>query len=60
MFTHNAMLTYLCQGRYLPIFGAAIYDQNAQLLAAGLDPINLASLMIGSDSYLNAQPSSVF
>ncbi|KZS95430.1 peptidase S10, serine carboxypeptidase [Sistotremastrum niveocremeum HHB9708] len=35
-------------GRYLPVFGSAIYDQNTQLVAAGLEPINLKSVMIGN------------
>ncbi|KZV77257.1 serine carboxypeptidase [Peniophora sp. CONT] len=42
-------------GRYLPLFGAAIYDQNAELTEAGLEPINLSSIMIGNgmtDSHL--------
>ncbi|KAL5492050.1 hypothetical protein ACEPAI_3497 [Sanghuangporus weigelae] len=35
-------------GRYIPIFGAAVYDQNPSLVAKGLMPINLKSLMIGN------------
>ncbi|KZS95435.1 serine carboxypeptidase [Sistotremastrum niveocremeum HHB9708] len=35
-------------GRYLPVFGAAIWDQNTHLVAAGLEPINLKSLLIGN------------
>ncbi|CAA7260697.1 unnamed protein product [Cyclocybe aegerita] len=35
-------------GRYLPIFASEIYDQNAKLVAAGLTPINLTSIMIGN------------
>ena len=42
----NLMLDLL-QGRYLPLFASAVYDQNAKLIAAGLTPINLQSVMIG-------------
>ncbi|THH05832.1 hypothetical protein EW145_g4513 [Phellinidium pouzarii] len=35
-------------GRYLPVYAAAIYDQNADLIAKGLTPINLKSIMIGN------------
>ncbi|KJA20896.1 hypothetical protein HYPSUDRAFT_141602 [Hypholoma sublateritium FD-334 SS-4] len=35
-------------GRYLPLFASAVYDQNARLIAAGLTPINLQSVMIGN------------
>ncbi|CAA7266378.1 unnamed protein product [Cyclocybe aegerita] len=35
-------------GRYLPIFASEIYDQNTKLVAAGLTPINLTSVMIGN------------
>ncbi|KAJ7053949.1 serine carboxypeptidase [Mycena amicta] len=35
-------------GRMLPVFGAAIYDQNAYLVKAGIAPINLTSIMIGN------------
>ena len=35
------------QGRYVPLFAAQVYDQNAKLIAAGLTPINLTSAMIG-------------
>ncbi|RDX49394.1 serine carboxypeptidase [Lentinus brumalis] len=35
-------------GRYIPVFAATIYDKNAQLLEAGLTPINLTSVMIGN------------
>lgn len=40
-----------CQGRYLPVFAAEIYDQNAKLAAAGLTPINLQSVMIGTSKF---------
>lgn len=36
------------KGRYIPVFAATIYDKNAQLVGAGLTPINLTSIMIGS------------
>ncbi|KAI0769995.1 serine carboxypeptidase [Fomes fomentarius] len=35
-------------GRYIPVFAATIYDKNAQLVEAGLTPINLTSIMIGN------------
>ncbi|KAJ3979316.1 Alpha/Beta hydrolase protein [Lentinula detonsa] len=35
-------------GRYLPLFASAVYDQNAVLVEAGLNPINLTSVMIGN------------
>jgi len=35
-------------GRYIPLFASEIYDQNAQLKAAGMPPVNLASVMIGN------------
>ncbi|KAF9240280.1 serine carboxypeptidase [Melanogaster broomeanus] len=35
-------------GRYLPVFAAEVYDQNAKLVEAGLTPINLQSVMIGN------------
>ena len=34
-------------GRYIPVFAAAVYDQNRQLVKNGLSPINLTSIMIG-------------
>ncbi|KAF7330037.1 Carboxypeptidase [Mycena kentingensis (nom. inval.)] len=48
-------------GRYVPVFAAEVYDQNAKLVAAGYEPINLKSVMIGNgitDFY--HQMSSVF
>ncbi|TFY74541.1 hypothetical protein EWM64_g9472 [Hericium alpestre] len=35
-------------GRYVPLFAAAVYDQNTALLEAGLTPINLTSAVIGN------------
>ncbi|KAF7359676.1 Carboxypeptidase [Mycena venus] len=35
-------------GRYLPVFAAAVYDQNPRLIKAGMPPINLTSVMIGN------------
>ncbi|TCD70780.1 hypothetical protein EIP91_001811 [Steccherinum ochraceum] len=35
-------------GHYVPAFAAHVYDQNAQLIAAGATPINLTSIMIGN------------
>ena len=36
------------QGRYIPVFAAEVYDQNAKLVEAGMTPINLTSIMIGN------------
>ncbi|OCH89475.1 serine carboxypeptidase [Obba rivulosa] len=35
-------------GRYIPVFASEIFDQNAQLEASGLEPVNLTSVMIGN------------
>ena len=35
------------KGRYIPVFAAEVYDQNAGMIEAGLTPINLQSVMIG-------------
>ncbi|KIY65085.1 serine carboxypeptidase [Cylindrobasidium torrendii FP15055 ss-10] len=35
-------------GRFLPLFGAAVYDQNKYLIEQGMTPVNLASVMIGN------------
>ncbi|KAI0328737.1 serine carboxypeptidase [Cubamyces sp. BRFM 1775] len=35
-------------GRYIPVFASTIYDKNAQLIEAGVTPINLTSIMIGN------------
>ncbi|KAJ7612594.1 serine carboxypeptidase [Roridomyces roridus] len=35
-------------GRYVPVFAAEVYDQNAKLLTEGFAPINLESVMIGN------------
>ena len=35
------------QGRFLPVFAAAVYDQNARLVEAGLAPVNLDSVILG-------------
>ncbi|KAF9527913.1 serine carboxypeptidase [Crepidotus variabilis] len=35
-------------GRYVPVFAAAVYDQNSKLVEAGCTPINLKSIMIGN------------
>jgi len=35
-------------GRYIPVFAAAVYDQNPRLIKAGIPPINLTSVMIGN------------
>jgi carboxypeptidase C (cathepsin A) len=39
-------------GRYLPVFASAIYDLNPRLEKAGYTPINLKSVLIGTQSYL--------
>ncbi|RPD57086.1 serine carboxypeptidase [Lentinus tigrinus ALCF2SS1-6] len=35
-------------GRYIPVFASAVYDRNAELIEAGLTPINITSVMIGN------------
>ncbi|KAH9924334.1 serine carboxypeptidase [Epithele typhae] len=35
-------------GRYLPVYAAAVYDQNTELVKAGMSPINLSSVMMGN------------
>ncbi|KIY70685.1 serine carboxypeptidase [Cylindrobasidium torrendii FP15055 ss-10] len=35
-------------GRYLPVFAAAVYDNNAVLVKGGATPVNLTSVMIGN------------
>ncbi|KAJ7057230.1 serine carboxypeptidase [Mycena amicta] len=48
-------------GRYVPVFAAEVYDQNARLAAAGYTPINLKSVMIGNGiTDFFHQMSSVF
>ncbi|KAG9315964.1 Alpha/Beta hydrolase protein [Chiua virens] len=48
-------------GRYIPVFAAEVYDQNAKLVEAGLTPINLQSVMIGNGmtDYFTMTPSYV-
>jgi hypothetical protein len=51
-------LTVCCpQGRYLPAFAAAVYDQNAYLVETGMPPINLSSVMIGILSCFKTSPA---
>ena len=38
------------QGRYIPLFASAVYDQNTALVENGLTPINLTSVIIGAFS----------
>ncbi|KZS92434.1 serine carboxypeptidase [Sistotremastrum niveocremeum HHB9708] len=35
-------------GRYIPVYASAIYDYNTVLKEAGIEPINLKSVMIGN------------
>ncbi|KAH8108856.1 serine carboxypeptidase [Phellopilus nigrolimitatus] len=35
-------------GRYLPVYAAAVYDQNEMLVSKGFSPVNLKSVMIGN------------
>ncbi|KIJ64661.1 hypothetical protein HYDPIDRAFT_90311 [Hydnomerulius pinastri MD-312] len=48
-------------GRYIPVFAAEVYDQNAKLVEAGVTPINLQSVMIGNGmtDYYTMWPSYV-
>ena len=41
-------------GRYIPVYAAAVYDQNKELVKKGLTPINLNSIMIGMSLVLPA------
>lgn len=38
------------QGHYIPIFASEIYDQNAELIKLGMDPVNLTSVILGTTS----------
>ena len=44
------------QGRYLPLFASAVYDQNARLVKDGREPINLKSVMIGNGFTSRCEP----
>ncbi|KIJ17963.1 hypothetical protein PAXINDRAFT_167613 [Paxillus involutus ATCC 200175] len=48
-------------GRYIPVFAAEVYDQNAKLVEAGLTPINLQSIIIGNGmtDYFTMSPSYI-
>ncbi|KAJ7144487.1 serine carboxypeptidase [Mycena epipterygia] len=35
-------------GRSVPVYAAAVYDQNALLVKAGIPPINISSVMLGN------------
>ena len=47
------------QGRYIPLFASAVYDQNTALVENGLTPINLTSVIIGafSEAYAVSFPT---
>jgi len=54
-------------GQYVPIYAAAVHDQNNELIKAGVQPVNLKSVMIGNGltntelmvaSYFDAQCTS--
>ena len=36
------------QGQYIPKYAAAVHDQNRELIKAGIQPVNLQSVMIGN------------
>jgi carboxypeptidase C (cathepsin A) len=40
-------------GRYIPLFASAVYDLNPRLVKAGLDAVNLSSIMIGARGELD-------
>jgi cathepsin A (carboxypeptidase C) len=44
------------QGRYIPVFASAIYDNNRALVKAGKEPINLQSVMIGVSRQVKTPP----
>ncbi|KAJ7288107.1 Alpha/Beta hydrolase protein [Mycena rebaudengoi] len=48
-------------GRYIPLFAAAVYDQNPRLVEAGLPPINLTSIIIanGETDFFSMIPALV-
>ncbi|KAJ7288113.1 Alpha/Beta hydrolase protein [Mycena rebaudengoi] len=48
-------------GRYIPLFAAAVYDQNPRLVEAGLPPINLTSIIIanGMTDFFSMVPALV-
>ncbi|OCH92451.1 serine carboxypeptidase [Obba rivulosa] len=55
-------------GRYIPVFATEVYELNAKLLQAGLNPVNLSSIMIGNgctheptmtSSYYNMQCQNI-
>lgn len=41
------MYLILGQGRYLPVYASAVYDQNTYLIARNMTPVNLVSVAIG-------------
>ena len=41
----------------MPVFASAVYDQNTKLVAAGMTPINLTSVMLGTSCCRTALPS---
>jgi carboxypeptidase C (cathepsin A) len=47
-FVAHWVLKFVTQGRYVPPFASEVYDQNSQLIKAGLTPINLTSIIIGA------------
>ncbi|KAJ7778723.1 serine carboxypeptidase [Mycena maculata] len=50
-------------GRYVPLFAAAVYDQNRRFEELGMTPVNLLSAMIGngcSDPYQCVASASMF
>lgn len=47
------------QGRYVPTYAAAVYDQNAKLIEAGATPINISSIMVGAFKILRTFAPSV-
>ena len=44
----NDVLIVVWQGRYVPMYAAAVFDRNAELVEAGIAPINLTSIMLGT------------
>lgn len=41
------VINQVFQGRYVPLFAAAVYDQNERLKSIGMQSLNLKSIMIG-------------
>lgn len=57
MCSYNLTTPQIDQGRYIPLFASAVYDNNALLKQQGLEPVNLKSVMIGASFLFIASPT---